>query len=167
MKRIYLLLVVMLLAISLTKAQTTPLQLNDDLASISDSLFAKGQNWGVTFNEAYKSGNYILLKPVSGNMLSFINRKTTYVQNMKDIKNSKPLRMAMLDLLAFEKKMVIEAFMPFELFTTTTPADKVQAALDSLKEKAVPENEIIKKLITEQEIYGAANGFKVGEETKP
>ncbi|MDP4262562.1 MAG: hypothetical protein Q8941_08530 [Bacteroidota bacterium] len=160
MKRSYLLLIVTLLTVSAIKAQT-PVQLNDDLAGITDSLFSKGQKWGLTFTDAYKDGNYSPLKPLTAGMLIFINSKIAYVQNMKDIKNSKPLRMAMLDLLAFEKQMISEDFRAFELFDSTTTKEKLQAALDQLTEKSKEEDAYVRKVAAAQQVYAAENGFTI------
>jgi hypothetical protein len=160
MKSIYSLVVVMLLAVTAIKAQT-PLQFNDDLASITDSLYAKGQKWGLKFNEAYTSGNYSVLKPLADGMLAYINLKITYVQNKEDVRNSKPLRMAMLDLLAFEKRMVSEGFRAFEAFDASTAKEKVKTALAGLTDKSKEEDAYLKKVAAAQEAYAAENGFKI------
>ncbi len=160
MKHRFLLLVMLLSGIWSIKAQT-PLQFNDDLVVISDSLYSKGQQWGVTFNNARKDGNFTILKQQTLYLLAYIDAQTLYVQDKKDVKNSKPLRTAMLDFLDFEKQMVSEGFKPFESFNASTPPEKVQAALDNLVEKSKDEDAFLKKLGAAQEAYGTENGFKI------
>ena len=159
MKRTTLFIAVVLWSFTSLHAQTTPLQFNNDIAKISDSLFIQGKKWGATFNDAYKSGDYSILKPVADALQIFLDVKTVYVEKLKDVKNSKPLRMAMLDFLGFEKKMLQENFRPFEAFTSSTPKDQIQAAITSLLEKAKNEDEFIKKVTDKQEVYASENGF--------
>ena len=164
MKRISCLLVVLLFAVATTKAQT-PLRLNDDLTGITDSLYAYGQKWGTQFSKAYTDGNYSGLKTIAADMAAFISKKISFVQNMKDVNNSKPLRVAMLDFLAFEKQMTVDGFSPFESFNSSTTKEKIQAALDALTEKSKAEETILKKLAAAQEVYAKENGFKIAEKT--
>jgi len=127
----------------LTNAQSTktPLQFNDDLVSITHSLFAKGQEWGRTFNEAYKSGNYTTLKPVREGLQKFVDEKLQYLHKLKDVNNSKPLRLALIDFLNYEKKLAKEAFMPFEALTSNSSKEEVQALAKNLRELAQLESE--------------------------
>ena len=111
--------VVLLLSVS-TKAQTmTPLQMNDNLSSITDSLYARGQQWGTKFNEAYKAKNFKILIPYRQNLSVYVDKNIARVKAMKDVKNSKALRMAMVGFLEYEKKMITEGFMPLEKLSPT------------------------------------------------
>ena len=160
MKRTYFLLLFILAAVTAAKAQTA-IQMNDKLASITDSLYSGGQRWGAQFNKSFASGNYTPLKPITDELLGYINVKTAEVQKMKDVKNSKPLRVVMLEFLVFEKKMISEGFRPFEVFDATTTKEKVQAALDNLTQKSNDENTYLKKVAAAQETYAKENGFKI------
>ena len=149
-----------------TKAQTTPLQFNDKIAYITDSLFKKGQQWGTKFNEAYQAKNFASLKPTREAMERYITAKITEVQNMKDVKNSKNLRMAMVSFLKFEKDMITRSFIPVESLKSTATENEVKAALDKMTEFSTQEAGELKKVSDAQEAYAKANGFTIAPPPK-
>lgn len=161
MKRIHMLVSFMILSASILKAQT-PLEFNNTLTAITDSLYRKGQAWGNSFNTAHQNGNYAILKPITKDMIAFIDKNIVFVQKMKDVNNSKPLRLAVIDFLNYEKQLV-EVFKTFEAFDAATPKEKVQDALNIVRQKAKDEGTSIQKLQAVQEKYAAENGFKIGE----
>ena len=140
---------------------TTAIELNDHLADITDSLFAHGQRWGKQFNTAYQNGDYASLKPYSKNLENFVDDRIKEVQSMKDIGNSKELRMAMLDFLKFEKRMITEAFRPFEKLSADASEAEVQAQLDVTTKLSELEQAELVKVGDAQEKYGAANDFSI------
>ena len=170
MKRFFNVLgLIMILALSAfnMKAQTmTPLQFNDNLSSITDSLYARGQQWGVKFNEAYQAKDFKMLVPYRQQLSGFVDKNIARVKVMKDVKNSKALRMAMIGFLEFEKKMITEGFMPLEQLSPSTSKEDVSAALEKLKSLSASENDQLKKVAIEQEAYAKANGFQI-EAAKP
>ena len=163
MKRTYFLLLAFMLAMTVVKAQNNQaaIQMNDKMALVTDSLYSGGQRWGNEFNKCFTSGNYSTLKPLCDQLLIYIDTKKVEVEKMKDVNNSKPLRMALIELLVFEKRMIAEGFRPFEVFDASTSKEKVQAALDNLKEKSKDEDVYVQKVATAQKTYAGENGFKI------
>ena len=159
MKRIYLLFAIIVLTTPTVKAQTA-LEFSNKMADITDSLYAKGSAWGTAFSTARQTGNYTTLKPIREGMQEFIDKYILLVQKMKDVNNSKELRMAMIDLLKIEKQLT-DSFRPFEAFNASTPAEKVQAELDTLTSKAKVEASYMDKANTAQAKYAAENNFKI------
>ena len=161
MKHIKLLIVALLLLGGTATAQQAALQMNDRLSEVTDSLYARGQAWGRAFNTAYASKDFATLTPYSKEMLRFIDSKINWVKNLKDVSNSQALRMSLIELLRFEKKMVTTGFVPFESFTQNTSEATILAARKNLMESAKEEDVYLGKVAAEQEKYGAANGFKI------
>jgi len=159
MKRIYLLFAIIVLTTPTVKAQTA-IQFSDKLADITDSLYAKGSAWGSAFNVARKTGNYTTLKPIREGMQEFIDKNILLVQKMKDVNNSKEMRMAMIDLLKIERQLT-DSFQPFEAFNASTPAEKVKTELDALTSKAKEEASYMEKVKTAQAKYAAENNFEI------
>ena len=142
-------------------AITTPLELNDYFVSISDSLYIKGYQWSVKLGSVAKNGSFDSLVPLRLKIETYIYNKRTEVKNMKDIKNSTPLRQAFLDLLDYEAMLVHQAFVPFERFNAKTKEEELKAAFDNLVKIANMEEEHMKKIRKIQVQYGTENGFTI------
>jgi hypothetical protein len=156
-----LLLFVIISTTSTAAFAQTPIQFNDKLVSITDSLYARGQQWGLRFNDAYKSKNYSSLRPYRQSLERFVDEKIISVKAMKDVKNSRPLRMAMLDFLIFEKGMITKAFLPLESLGSEGSEDQVKAALAKLTEYSNQESIQLEKVNAAQEAYAKENGFTI------
>lgn len=164
MFRKLLLTVCITAAAFLANAQNTktPIDFNDDLVEITDSLYKIGQNWGKAFNEAYKTtGNYATLKTARERMLVFVEAKLKYVANLKDVNNSKPLRQAYIDFLNYEKRMITEAFVPFEVLTSASSKEEVQKRMEKLRELSSQEGAMLTKVNEAQYRYASENGFTI------
>lgn len=163
----YLLATLFIISISfISKAQqpTTALQLNDIMADITDSLYQGGSEWGKAFGNAYKSGRYESLKPSRERLGRFINQKLEYVLTLKDINNSQPLRLAVIEFLSYEKRLLQEAFIPFESLKPGVTQEEVKKWLDNLSTLAAKEKDMLAKVSEAQEKYAAENGFAIAQE---
>ncbi len=80
---------------------------------------------------------------------------------MKDVKNSKELRMAMINFLTYEKTMVSNGFKPMELLPADASEEQVKAALDKMSELSKKEAGELEKVGAAQEAYAKANGFAI------
>ena len=141
----------------------TPLEFNNELVKITNSLFSNGQEWGKAFNEAYKAGDYSAMKPARERLQVFVDAQLKYVNALKDVNNSKPLRQAFLDFLNFEKKMIKEAFMPFESLKAGASNEDVKKLLDKLKEFSSQEKGVMSMVSEAQERYASENGFSINQ----
>lgn len=143
---------------------TTAIQLNDHLAAITDSLFIGGKEWGAAFAKANENSTYSTIATHRIRLERFIEKKRIEVVTMKDINGSEKLRLAMLDFLSFEAKMIRQTFKPFEKFTSTTPAEDIQKAIASLQNISAEEEAYLDEVRTAQIEYGKKNGFTIEEE---
>jgi len=139
----------------------TALELNDRLAAITDSLYAKGQLWGTQFVSASKSKDFTTLKPYRENIQRFITSELKAVKTMKDINGSEKLREAIIEFLNYENKMVVEGFLPVEKLGKTATEDDVQKVIKDLTAKSEDEAYYLKKVSLEQEAYAKKNGFTI------
>ncbi|MBI1342697.1 MAG: hypothetical protein GC171_07185 [Terrimonas sp.] len=141
----------------------TPFELNETLAGISDSLYTIGVNWGNAFNEANQSGDFSAIKTVRVSLEKYIDTKITYVSNMKDVKNSKAFRLAILDFLNYEKSFCDDGLKPFEnLDSKSSDADK-KKLLDQLTPILSKEENLLKAIAVVQKKYAEENGFTIQE----
>lgn len=157
----HILLILLLLTTGTTFAQT-PIDINNKLAAIPGELSAKGKKWGTVFNEAYKTHTWSKLKPAREDMQQYINTTLTNVQNMKDVKNSKPLRMAVISFLQYEQKMVTNGFLPFEAFNSETEPYEIKKAFDNLKTVSEVESAMLERVADAAAVYAKENGFELG-----
>jgi hypothetical protein len=148
------------------EAQTrlTPIQFNDRLTAITDSLFAGGQAWGRQFNIAHKSKAYSSLRPHREYMAKYITSSIARVNVMPDVNNSRPLRMAMIEFLRYEMRMVTEAFVPLEKLTASSTKEELETAFNNLQTLAAKEDEQLAKVAAAQETYAKENGFRIETE---
>ena len=140
---------------------TTALELNNYFASINDSLYAGGREWGTKLNTVVFSKGFDSLAPLRIKLDNFIERKTSELKAMKDIKGSDKFRLAMLDFLAFESKMMKEAFAPIEKLSKTSTQDQIKTAINNLMELAAQEDSHLVKVNEAQDEYAAKNGFTI------
>ena len=147
----------------------TALEFNDQLTTITDSLYAYGQRWGRQYNEINKSRakevhnpmTFSSLKPYRQSMELFVDRSITQLKAMEDVKNSKDLRVAMIGFMEYEKKMVTLAFKPIEQLKPTATTGELQTVLEQLKTYSKAENAELQKVAAAQEAYAKSNGFAI------
>lgn len=147
-----------------TSKTLTPIEFSDRMSDITDSLYRKGTAWGVQFKEANKQHNFSTLKPYRVAVQTFINNSLQNLKTMPDVKDSKALRLAMIDFLTYENKMVIEGFMPIEKIKSNATEDEINKALQGLQDLATVEGNELKKVSVEQQAYAKANGFRIETE---
>jgi hypothetical protein len=143
---------------------STALELNNYFASINDTLYAGGKAWGTRLNTVMESKSFDSLTPLRVKLLKYINGKQQELKTMKDMAGSEKFRLAMLDFLAFEEKMMVEAFAPLEKLNKTSTDADVKKALNSLVALAANENAELKKVNDAQNEFAQKNGFTVEKE---
>lgn len=158
-------LIVALALLSTVGAQAqkmTPIQLNDRLATITDSLYKGGQGWGTELGKiAGSTKDFKQLSPYRANLQKYIIEQKAYVSKLPDNHGSKPLQNAMISFLDFEYRMINEGFMPFEKLSNTATDEDLKGAMATLTTAATEEGEQLKKINVEQVAYGKKNGFKI------
>lgn len=146
-------------------AQTkqTPISYNDELASITDSLYVMGTQWGNAFQEI-NSGDkdYSKLSAHRRKMTAFISRKVSEVERKKAPGvGGEGLKSSMLSFLRFEKEMIDKAFQPMEQLNASSSQATVDAAIQKLTDEAEKEGAVLQMVNAAQEAYGKQNGFTI------
>ena len=139
----------------------TALELNDYFVAITDSLYHHGTEWGSKFQEARKSHDFALLTAPRTKIEKYANAKFQELVVMKDIGGSEKLRAAVIEFLAFEKKLIKDAFIPFEKLSKTSSEDEIQKAIDALVAASKDEEVALKTVNDEQVAFGKKNGFEI------
>lgn len=151
-----------------SKEKVTPIEYNDKLASITDSLYEMGTKWGTLFQEISSSDkNYSRLAPTREAMNKFTARKITEVQKEKAVgTGGEGLKSAMISFLTFEKNMINKAFMPLEKLSASSTQEEVDAAIKELTDEADKEGEVLKLVAAAQEAFAKQNGFEMEKATE-
>jgi len=127
------------------------LEFNDYCAGLTDSLYTYGTAWGEAFGKAYESNSFSQLTTHSNKIFSFIERSQKTLIKRKVNPDMEDLKLAVLDFLAFEKAMILEAFKPFEKFNDKTSDETIKAQLDLLTAKSSQEESVLNTVRIEQE----------------
>jgi hypothetical protein len=144
-----------------TAIRAKAIAFNDALVLVVDTLYEMGKGWGDRFVALRTSQKFSELAPYRARLEKYVDGKIVYLQNMKDVSNSKDLRMALIGFLQFERQMIKSGFMQFEKFGPNDPAADVDAAMDKLTEDSKKEGERLKQYAQLQEAYAKANGFTI------
>jgi len=161
----FLLLVILIAGMQLVSAQTptTPIEVNNFIVNITDSLHVQGNRWGTQLNEAIAAKEYSNLNKGLKDMQTFIDGKIKELSSFKDIGGSGDLRKATLELLSYEKTMVTDGCMPYEKLTATSTKDDIDALNKNLITLAGKEGEYLEKMRKAQKDYAEKNNFKIEE----
>ncbi|PZF73307.1 LIC11966 family surface protein [Taibaiella soli] len=147
----------------MTNAQQpkTALDLNNRLASITDSLYSKGQDWGNKFVETTNTRDFASLKPYRENIQHYIASELKVVKGMKDINGSENLRNVIIEFLNYENKMIDNGFVPVEKLPQTASDDDVKKVINDLAEASKDEADLLKRVSEAQDSYAKKNGFTI------
>lgn len=148
------------------QAPTTPIEFNDHLVAITDSLYQLGRDWGAKFNEVNQSKKYSELATTRKGLESFIKRKQVEIQKLKNINGSEELKKAHLNFLAYEFSLIKDAFMPLEKLTAQSTDAEIKKLLDNLRAISMEESKKLQEVNAAQRAYAEKNGFTIesGEE---
>lgn len=143
------------------KRKMQPIDYNDKLAAITDSLYNMGIEWAGVFQEISESDkNYSRLAASRKKIAVFTSRKMEEVRRGPTAgKGAEDLKSAMLKFLAFEKTMIDGAFAPLEKLNNTSTQTELDDAIKKLAAEAEKEAEVLKEVNVAQERFGELNGF--------
>jgi hypothetical protein len=143
------------------KGKLTPIDYNDKLAAITDSLYNMGVAWGTEFQNINSSDkNFSKLAPHRKKIIAFTSRKIEEVRRGPTAgKGADNLKAAMLQFLTFEKQMIETAFAPLEKLTSASSETEVNEAIKKLTAESEKEAEELKRVNEAQEKFGEMNGF--------
>lgn len=163
MKKKLFFLVLLLAGLCSTRTfAQTPVQFNNQMCTITDSLYKKGQTWGTKLTEVIKeSKEYDKLQPVRIGLLAYIDDETSKLNAMTDVNGSYQYRQAVLTYLQFEKQFVNNLLKPFELYTAQTTTEVIKEDINKLVAGAGQEKDYLEKVRVEQEAFAKANNFTI------
>ncbi|OJW81039.1 MAG: hypothetical protein BGO69_02960 [Bacteroidetes bacterium 46-16] len=139
----------------------TPMQYNNKLVAITDSLHAKGSRWVQVFKEVKMIKEFSLLEPYRSDLQDYINDEITELKADKDVSGSAELKQAVLDFLAYEKSFVQQCFKPVEELDESSADEELKAAIDKISEEARKEDALLMKVNKAQEAYARRNNFDI------
>ena len=139
------------------------IDLNDFYVSITDSLYAAGSQWGTEMSKAMETKNFSSIIPVRKKMESFIDKKLLELGKIKDQFGCDNLRLSIMDFLAFEKRLIQEAFIPAEKLTKTATEAEIGKVVNNLTTSGKKEQTALARINEAQKDCGAKNGFAIDE----
>jgi hypothetical protein len=150
-------------AFAQSKQKMTPVEYNDQMADITDSLYTLGKVWGTRFNDIYNGDkDYSKLAPTRKNLTTYIVRTTERIKKQPPVgKGGEGLKSAVISFLNFENKMIESAFTGIEKLTPSSTQAEIEAAYKHLTAEASKEEEVLKLVNAAQEAYGAQNDFTI------
>jgi hypothetical protein len=138
-----------------------PIDYNNYLSSMTDSLYSKGEKWGTKF-AAIKAGDrdFSKLKIYRKNISEFIILNKAEIKRMEPVgKSGEDLKHAVLSFMEYELEMIETAFMPIENLNASSTETEFQNAMNKLINESDREGDYVKMIRTAQSIYARDNGF--------
>ena len=168
MKTKSLFILSLLLAFSLvSSAQKTnseteaAIAFNDYCASISDSLYILGVDWGSKFNSIQKTKKFEALTPLRENLTTFIARKQKELRSKKVPADMETYKNCMVSYLSVELEMIEGAFIPMENLNKNSSDEEVDAKTHQLVTLSEKETEALNIVRREQEKVAKIYKFAV------
>jgi hypothetical protein len=140
----------------------TPIQFNDELVKVTETLYQMGTEWGTKFAAVAADKDFGQLSPLRQKLTDYIKTQSKTTQQLPAVgKGAEDFRKAMLDFLVFENEMITSGFIPIEqLGKNATEAD-IQGATEKLTSLAAKEGEALDKVHKAQDKYATDNNFVV------
>lgn len=164
-KLFYLTVSIALILASCSDKKQEIIYLNNELTTINDSLFYKGQVWGEEFKIAFNSGDYSALSPARQEVETYLEQSIEKISEMEDIGGSEELRKAELEYLQFERNVIITKMKKFEAFTDTSSKELISTAYADLVNSSKEEQIKLNKLHSAQKQYADKNEIELKQST--
>lgn len=132
-------------------------QLDNEIATINDSLLWYGSQWGDELEIAVNTLDFTQLRPIRVEMLNYIERKTEDVKEMDNVGGSEELLKTELEFLDVEKKIVQNKLSAFEQFDDSVTMDELTTAYTAMQVSAVQEDELLREIHKLREEYEVKN----------
>lgn len=137
--------------------------LNNELTTINDSLFYKGQAWGEELRIAIMNSDYTQLQPARMSVQAFIENSIEHVHQMENVGGSDEFRRVELEYLQFERDTIMPKMMQFESLDSTATEKQINDTYQSLVSCARQEQEQLKQIRTVQKAYADKNKIELKE----
>ena len=157
----YAVLVLVLMFLSRGAQAQTPIQYNNKLVAITDSLHQKGTRWVRVFKEVKMIKEFTALTPYRKDLEQYINGKISELKADKDVSGSGELKQAVLEFLDYEKNFVTSAFEPVEQLGETASDEDIKAAIVNINTESQKEGPVLARVNAAQEAYARKNNFNM------
>ena len=165
LKNSYFFLIMLVFAASGSASAQTPLDFNKNLSARADSFFKLGAIWGSKLEDiSSKSKHFEELKPLRLKAVDYIDVQVAELGAMADVKDSKEMRLALIEFLKYEKTLINTLFIKIEKLPSYATEKEMQEAFGSLEEASAKEEPYLMRLTQAQDAYAQNNGFKVVHE---
>jgi len=141
----------------------TAVEMNNYLASFTDSLYKKGGEWGQIFVASKDSKDFSKLVKPRKDFTMYIENSISEIKSTQDIAGSEDIKNAFIKFLTFEKTAV-NYFIPFEKLNSNSTDTEIDALVNGLNDFSTLEIKELKKLNVVQQEYASKNNFNI--ETK-
>lgn len=135
-----------------------PLDINDRLVAIQDTLFQHERAWNTQFKELDKGTmQFAELKGKREVWSNYIVKRMAEVKGMKDTGGSIKFRGAVYTLLMYKKQFIDNAIIPIEKLNSHATIPQMKPYRDKLIEGSKKEKEFIEKVLAEQKLFAGRN----------
>lgn len=139
----------------------TPVEFNKNLMNRADSFFHLGAMWGNKMEDLTNgSKRFEELKPLRIKAVDYLDVQVAELSAMKDVKDSRELRVALMDFFKFEKGLINGSFMQIEKLNPASTQKEIEEAFARLEDASQKEEPYITRLTEAQGMYAKNNGFK-------
>jgi hypothetical protein len=137
------------------------LYLNNAIVTLNDTIYLRGHQFGALLDQCYKAKDYSSMKPFCAGFENYLDSGRQKIIRLKDAGGSEELKNSEIELLAYEKSMIVKDFVPFEGLTPVATGVEINALLARIKNDGIGEANRMEKLRKLQEEYAARNGFRL------
>ncbi len=161
-KQLVFIAIMVVMLFSISSYGQTPLEFNDKMVAITDTLHKLNKAWRGKFIEIGSgSENFSELKKPRLEIEKYLDGKLKLLKGMKDQNGSKDFRDAIIEYLQFEQNIYHTSYQPIEALNNTSKASEVTALSSNLSKNGKKENEYLDKIRLKQSEFAKRNGFGI------
>jgi hypothetical protein len=144
----------------------TPIEFNDGIVDIIDSLGKQGTQWTDAFTQINNTTkNFTELAPVRKSMVVYLDKEVKNLKQMKNVgKGCEEFKTATVNYLLYEKKAITQGFVVMEKLNAKTAPEEFQKAVNILTEAAKDEPQEMEKFTNAQKAYAEKNNFTIQDQ---
>lgn len=135
------------------------MKLDNEIATINDSLLWYGAQWGDELKIAVNTLEFSGLRPIRVEMQAFIEQKIERVQQLENIGGSEELIKTELEFLETEREIARTKLSAFEKYNDSVSMDELSNTYAAMQMSAMKEEELLKKIHQLREQYEEQNGI--------
>lgn len=132
-------------------------KLDNEIATINDSLLWYGKQWGDELKVAVNTLDFSELQPIRMEMQAYVERNIEHVGTLENIGGSEELLATQIAFLEVEKNIVATRLSVFEQFTDSVSMEELSNAYSAMQMSAEREQELLRKIHLLREQYEERN----------